>query len=187
MNAGAVLSKLLQISAGWVYTRDGTTVALDAAPRLEALSAAIDNCTRKVLVFAPYKHALAGIGEYLATQGIDYAVMSGDTPVRERSEIFSDFQTTSRYKVLLAHPACLAHGVTLTEADTAIWFGPVTSLEIYQQACGRVRRIGQSHKQLVLHFQGTPAERKIYKLLAGHRDMQTGILDLLAELTREGN
>ena len=56
-NAGAAMSKLLQISLGWVYTRDGTTKALDNDKRIEALVDAIESTDRKVLVFVPYIHA----------------------------------------------------------------------------------------------------------------------------------
>jgi SNF2 family DNA or RNA helicase len=183
MNAGAVLSKLLQISSGYVYTREGQTVTLDGNDRLDQLEQDIDDTQRKAIVFVPFKHTLAGVSEFLTSKKIDHASVSGDTSAKERGNIFSDFQETARYKVLLAHPACCAHGLTLTAADTVIWFAPVPSLEIYEQANARIRRIGQKHKQQVLHYQGTPAERKIYKLLKGHADVQSRLLEMFAELT----
>lgn len=184
MNAGAVLSKLLQISCGWVYNREGRIVALDPADRLDMLQQCIDGAVGKVLVFVPFKHALAGVEAFLTAQGVDHApAISGDTPARVRSELFSDFQGTSKYQVLPAHPQCLAHGLTLTAADTVAWFAPHPSLEIYQQANGRVRRIGQKRKQQILHLQSTAAERKVYRMLAGHEQVQAALLDIFAELT----
>jgi SNF2 family DNA or RNA helicase len=95
------------------------------------------------------------------------------------------FQNTDKYHVLLAHPQCLAHGITLTAADTVIWFAPVTSLEIYDQANHRIRRVGQQHKQLILHLQSTPVEKKIYKLLQNKQKVQDQLLKLFEDDTLE--
>jgi SNF2 family DNA or RNA helicase len=183
MNAGAVLSKLLQISCGYVYARDGTIVTLYGNPRLEMLEECVENAERKVLVFVPFKHVLAGVDEFLKKRGFDHAVVSGDTPARVRGELFHEFQNTLQYRVLLAHPQCLAHGVTLTAADTIIWFAPVTSLEIYEQANAHIRRVGQKHKQQIIKFQGTAAERKVYRLLEGHQNVQNELLGMFADNT----
>jgi hypothetical protein len=67
-----------------------------------------------------------------------------------------------------------------------IWFAPTTSLEIYDQANHRIRRVGQKHKQLYLHFQSTPVERKIYSLLQRKQKVQEKLLELFEEASREG-
>jgi SNF2 family DNA or RNA helicase len=186
MNAGVVMTKLLQVATGWVYSSDRGVVPLDNEKRIEALIDAIASTERKVLVFVPFKHALAGISEALTHEVIEHAVVSGDTSANERNTIFNLFQNTQKYRVLLAHPQCLAHGITLTSADTIIWFAPVTSLEIYEQANARIRRVGQSHKQLVLHIQSTPVERKIYTLLRRKQRVQDKLLEMFEDATREG-
>lgn len=180
-NAGALMMKLLQVATGWVYTSEGKTVPLDNHKRIDAMMDVISGTDRKVLVFVPFKHALAGISEALDKEGVEHACVSGDTPAGKRSTIFHLFQNTDKYRVLAAHPQCLAHGLTLTAADTVIWFAPVTSLEIYEQANGRIRRVGQSHKQLYMHLQSTPVERKIYKMLAGKQNVQNKLLELFEE------
>jgi SNF2 family DNA or RNA helicase len=116
-------------------------------------------------------------------EGIEHAVVDGDTPATKRSEIFNLFQNTNKYRVILAHPQCLAHGITLTAADTVIWFAPVTSLEIYDQANHRIRRVGQQHKQLVLHLQSTPVEKKIYAMLRSKQKVQDKLLKLFEDDT----
>lgn len=184
-NAGAVMMKLLQVSTGWVYSSDGATVPLDNDKRMEALLDAIAATDRKVLVFVPFKHALEGISKALTAEGIEHAVVSGDTPANERANVFHLFQNTNKYRVIAAHPQCLAHGITLTAADTIIWFAPVTSLEIYDQANHRIRRVGQKHKQLVLHLQATPVERKIYTMLKRKQRVQDKLLELFEEASKE--
>lgn len=182
-NAGACMMKLLQVAAGWVYSKDRGVVSLDNNKRIEALLDAIEASERKVIVFASFKHALGGISEALTKEKIEHAIVSGDTSEGNRSQIFNLFQNTEKYRVLLAHPQCLAHGITLTAADTVIWFGPVTSLEIYDQANHRIRRVGQKHKQLFLHLQSTPVEKKIYKLLANKQRVQDQLLGLFEAST----
>lgn len=184
-NAGAVMMKLLQVATGWVYDKNKVTVPLDGDDRIDALVDTIEAAEQKVLVFVPFIHALDGIAAKLEKEGIEYAVVSGNTPITRRSEIFNDFQNTDRYKVLLAHPQCLAHGITLTTANTIVWYAPVTSLEIYEQANARIRRVGQKHKQLVLHLQGTPVERKIYKLLQNNQQVQDAFLEMFADATNQ--
>ena len=82
-------------------------------------------------------------------------------------------------------PAFLAHGITLTAADTVVWFGPITSLEIYDQANHRIRRVGQKHKQQIIHLQSTAVERRIYKLLQNKQDVQKKFLQLFADTNEE--
>lgn len=184
-NAGAAMQKLLQISMGWVYTTDAqgnrNVKPLDNAKRVEALVDAINASERKVIVFVPYIHALDGISSALTGEKIDHAVVSGATPSKERDRIFNLFQNTSKLKVLEAHPQCVAHGITLTAADTVIWFGPITSLEIYDQANHRIRRVGQKHKQQIIHLRSTAVEKKVYSMLNAKQDVQKSFLKMFAD------
>lgn len=181
-NAGAAMNKLLQISLGWVYaTQSGNAIPLDNKLRIEALMDAVESTDRKVLVFVPFKHALAGISDAFAKEKIDHAVVSGDTSDRERNKIFHLFQNTDKYKVLEAHPQCLAHGITLTAADTIVWFGPPLSNEIYDQANHRIKRVGQRHKQQIIHLQSTAVERKVYKMLRAQADIQANFLKMFSD------
>jgi SNF2 family DNA or RNA helicase len=181
MNAGAVLSKLLQISTGYVYTREKEIVSLDNDERLTALVDAVNSTDRKVIVFVPFVHALEGIYKRLTSEGYDVRTVSGATPKGSREEAFNLFQNTDAVKVLVAHPQCMAHGLTLTAADTIIWFAPVPDLEIFEQANARIRRIGQKHKQQILMFSATKAEQRMYTKLRAKQKVQNMLLDLFAE------
>jgi SNF2 family DNA or RNA helicase len=108
---------------------------------------------------------------------IDHAVVHGD--VGKRETIFNAFQNTTQYKVLLAHPQCVHHGLTLTAATTIIWYSPVASLDIYEQANARIRRVGQKHKQLFLHLQSSQIERKVYQMLRNKQRTQDAFLEMI--------
>jgi len=183
-NGGVVFSKLLQASVGWVYgDEDRKIFELDNEDRLKTLVDVVLSADRKVIIFSPFKSATAGIATRLKAEGIDYANVTGDTPHKERSEIFQAFQHTDKYRVLNAHPECMSHGLTLTAADTIVWFGPVTKLETFEQANARITRVGQAHKQQVVRLVATPAERLLYRRLKDKHELQENILDLLQELT----
>lgn len=181
-NAGVLMSKLLQVSLGWVYAADGSIIPFDNTARIQAMMDAIASTDRKVLIFAPYKHVLSGICDALTKAKLDHEPVSGDTPQKERARIFNLFQNTGKFKVLPAHPQCLAHGITLTAADTVLWMGPIPSLEIYDQANHRIRRVGQKFKQQIIHLQSTPIEKRVYKMLVAKQDVQSKLLSMVEEL-----
>jgi hypothetical protein len=57
-NAAINMNKLLQISAGAVYTDDGDSVEFDIKNRYQALKETIDESSQKVLVFVPFRHTI---------------------------------------------------------------------------------------------------------------------------------
>lgn len=181
MNAGAILGKLLQISCGFVYTREHETVTLDNDARMTAIVDLVDATDRKVIVFVPFVHALEAIAARLTHEGYDVRAVSGATPKGERDTIFNLFQNTSSVKAIVAHPACMSHGLTLTSADTIIWAAPTTSLETFEQSNARIRRIGQKHRQQVIMLQSTAVEKRMYAKLRAKQAVQNLLLDMYAE------
>jgi len=185
MNAGAILNKLLQISCGFVYNRDREVFALDNDGRMEALVDTVNSADRKIIVFVPFVHALEGVAKRLTSEGYNVGMVYGGTPKGQRDQIFNLFQNTDQMKVLVAHPQCMAHGLTLTAADTIVWFAPTADLEIFEQANARIRRVGQKHKQLVLMFAATRAEKKMYAKLRAKQRTQDALLEMFATASSE--
>lgn len=178
MNSGVLMNKLLQVSLGWVYTNDKGVVEFDNKARLDAMVDAIEATDRKVIVFVSFIHALEGVQKHLLDAGIATHVVSGETPKSERDRIFHSFQTFFAPRVIVAHPQCMSHGLTLTAADTIIWLGPFASLEVFEQANARITRVGQQHKQQVLLFCGTRVEKKLYQRLQQKQGVQNTLLDM---------
>lgn len=195
VNQGTALGKLLQVAGGWVYhTREDHSrgfTRLDASLRVAALIDEITSSAHKVLVFVPYRHAIEGLhgifdrlnADPKTALGFDHCMVHGET--QDRDQLLNAFQNTEQYKVMLVHPGCIHHGVTLTSADTAIWYSPILSFDQYDQANARFRRIGQKHKQHLLHLVSTPVERKCYRLLNAKDTLQDKLLDLLEATTAE--
>jgi SNF2 family DNA or RNA helicase len=182
VNAAVTMNKLLQISAGAVYTDDKETLEFDIKNRYKVLREVIDESSKKVLVFVPFKHVIDILTDRLRSEGISTEVIRGDVPASKRTEIFKRFQETDDPKVLVIQPQSAAHGVTLTAANTVVWWGPTSSLETYAQANARVHRSGQTHKCTVVQLQGSDVEKRVYSLLDNRIDVHTKMIDLYNEL-----
>jgi SNF2 family DNA or RNA helicase len=184
-NEGILQSKLLQASCGYIYTDEKTVHELPATKRLAALDELLAETERKIIVLVPFIHALTGVAKYLTDHKHSVAVVHGGTSRKDRDNIFTGFQTRPTPRVIVAHPGVLAHGLTLTEANTIIWYSPTTSLEWYEQANARINRPGQTSKMLIAHLVGTEVERATYARLRNKQRMQNCLLELFAKQKKE--
>ena len=179
VNAAVLMGKLIQAAVGTVYG-DGEKAELDFGPRLEVIKECIEEAGGKVIVFAPltgYLHALHNkLKKYYKC-----AVIEGSTSAGKRNEIFQEFQHGDGIQVLLANPGTMAHGLTLTAAATTIWAAPITSHEIYLQACARIVRPGQKKVTNIIHISASPVERKVYQALKEKSKFQDALLAVVKE------
>tara|TARA_R110000782_G_scaffold31567_3_gene77531 strand:- start:6640 stop:7767 length:1128 start_codon:yes stop_codon:yes gene_type:complete len=181
-NAAVAMNKLLQISCGAVYSDSGETVEFDVKNRYKVLSEVIAESSQKVLIFVPFKHVIGILSEKLTRDGISSEIINGSVSASKRTAIFSRFQTTSEPRVLIIQPQAAAHGVTLTAANTIVWWGPVPSLETYAQANARVHRSGQNHPCTVVQLQGSAVEQRVYNLLDQKISVHTKMIDLYKDI-----
>jgi SNF2 family DNA or RNA helicase len=186
VNAASVINKLLQISAGAAYTVERETVVFDCAPRLSALREILDATDKKILVFAAFRHSIDTIVEFLHKQHITAKAITGDVSATERGVIFNAFQNKPDPRVLVIQPQAASHGVTLTEADTVVFWGPVMSVETYLQCIARAHRIGQKGKNVtVVHLQGSEIEARMFKQLAERVEDHFSIVKLYDDEMKE--
>jgi len=181
-NAAVAMNKLLQISCGAVYSDTGETVEFDVKNRYKVLREVIDESSQKVLIFVPFKHVIGILKEKLNKEGITNDVINGDVSANKRTAIFKEFQETDNPRVLIIQPQAAAHGVTLTAANTIVWWGPTSSLETYAQANARVHRSGQKHPSTVVQLQGSPVEKRLYKMLDERINIHTKMIDLYQDI-----
>lgn len=170
LNAAAVMTKLLQIANGSVYSMDGTVVNIHGA-KLEALQEIIDTTDSPVLVFYSYKHDLTKIMNAIPSARI----LNGANDIKDWND--------GKVQVLLAHPASVGYGLNLQEGGhTIVWYGLTWSLELYQQANARLYRQGQDKPVIIHHLiaEGTVDEQAMNALQ--HKDTsQAALLAALKE------
>ena len=163
VNKAAVVGKLLQISCGAVYTEDHEVVEFDATPRMNLLLEILSETDRKVLIFAMFRSSIESIKEFLGKHNVSVECIHGGIAANKRGDIINRFQHKPEPRVLLMQPQATAHGITLTAADTVVFFGPLMSVELYTQAIARSDRKGQtSDKVTVIHIQSSPIEKKMF-------------------------
>jgi SNF2 family DNA or RNA helicase len=185
VNAGVVVSKLLQISCGAAYTDDREVVEFDAAPRLNVLGEILEETSRKVIIFALFRSSIDTIVTHLTKQGYGVGQIHGDVTATKRGQIINDFQTTDNIRVLVLQPQATAHGITLTAADTVVFFGPLMSVEQYVQCIARADRKGQdSDKVTVVHIESSPIEKKLFKAMNTKVNDSILLTDMFAEEMR---
>jgi SNF2 family DNA or RNA helicase len=180
-NEGVKLGKLLQISAGFAYDETGKGHYCGGVDRFREIASLIEGSSGKVIVFAPFRYfvqLLDGVfGAHLGRARV--ASVHGDVSQSDRTRIFADFQNPAAdLRVIVAHPQTMAHGLTLTQANTIVWASPPQSLEIYQQANARITRAGQTQNTHIIHIEATAAERKVYARLKANAAMQGTLLEL---------
>jgi len=181
VNAAAGLDKLLLISGGAVYTDKHEVIEFDVSPRLNALMEVIEETDNKIIIFVPYRHTIELLSRYLTEHNINNQVIQGSVSATQRASIINQFQSMDDPRVLVIQPQAASHGVTLTRADTVVFWSPVMSVETYLQCIARMDRVGQVNKMTVVHLQGSEVERKMYKMLQGKVDLHTKLVDLYRE------
>lgn len=180
VNEGVKRIKLMQLAAGAVYDGDEFVHNLNCNSKLAALSDVIETAGNKALVFVSFKHSIPLLQKYLQKKGLSVETVYGGVTPKERRRIFAEFQSGS-LQVIVAHPECMAHGLTLTASSTIVWWSPIDSFATYEQANGRITRPGQKVKQTIVQLICSSVERKIYQRLAGREKMQGLLTDLLKE------
>lgn len=178
LNEAIKLMRLMQIVSGVAYDVNAEHLQIDCAPRLKVLKEIIEEAGQKTIVFVPFQGNLSLLQKELG-KIISCAAVYGATPQRERNEIFYNFQNLKQPQVLIAQPACMSHGLTLTSASTIVWWAPVNSNDTYTQANGRINRAGQKNAMTVFHLASTEIERNVYKRLESKEKLQGVLLDMV--------
>jgi SNF2 family DNA or RNA helicase len=186
VNAAVQINKLLQIAGGAVYADSGEVLEFDVKHRLNVVQEVIEEASNKVLVFVPFTHTIELLEKHLTAAKITCAVINGSVSVNKRSEIVKDFQDKPEPRVLIIQPMAASHGLTLTAADTIIWYAPCSSVETYLQANARIDRPGQKNNMTIVHIKGSPVESRMYSLLRSNINDHKRVIDLYKqELSEE--
>lgn len=180
VNEAVLRLKLIQISCGVVYGSgqgaDRELLHVNCAPRLKVLREVLAETKNKAIIFAPLTSVLHMLHREL--KEFTREIINGEVSQKDRAVIFNDFQSASEPRLLIADPATMAHGLTLTAASGIIWYAPTDRTELYLQANKRIDRPGQTTHTTITQLAATPIEREIYRRLEANETMQGLILQL---------
>ena len=129
--AAAVTTKLQQMSSGFVYDNDRRTQLL-SPHKLDALEDIFDENQRApTLVWYQFKAELAALQARFPRC---------ETLVNENT---IDRWNAGQVQMLAVHPQSAGHGLNLQGQNKMVWLSLPWSLELYEQAVGRLHRSGQ--------------------------------------------
>lgn len=142
--------RLQQISCGYLPTdpelgEDAQPVyQFEENPRLDLLREIVRTLDHQGIIWARFKLDHKLIAQMLAEEGITFALYNGDVSEDDRATNEERFHTGDA-QIFLATQSCGGEGLTLTEAQTAIFYSNSFKLIERLQAEDRPHRIGQRH------------------------------------------
>jgi len=141
-SALTVINKLRQITSGFILVDGVPTELRNAQPRIAALKEVIEDSPGQIIVWASFREELRIIEEELKELGV-VSYHGGTTPA-DREKAVDSFQSGAA-RIFLGNPAAAGTGLTLTAAETVIYYSSSFSLEERKQSEDRAHRIGTKH------------------------------------------
>ena len=138
------LMRLHQITCGYVTADDGTTQQVESN-RLNELMSILEDTDGKVIIWANYQLSVGEIiKKIIKVYGPDsYVHYYGLTPQEDRQDFIRKFQNDPKCRFIIGTPQTGGYGITLTEANTVVYYSNGYDLEKRLQSEDRAHRIGQ--------------------------------------------
>ena len=142
------IMRLQQICLGSLTDDDGEVHFLKSNRQSELMDIC-DEIQGKAIIWATWTQDIRSIAEALRDRFSVPAVatLHGETPDSDRQQIVESFQDRqSELRFIVGHPKTGGFGLTLTAANTVVYFSNSYDLELRMQSEDRAHRIGQKNK-----------------------------------------
>lgn len=180
VNASSVYTKLAQILSGAVYDENGGYVVVDTE-RYELVADMAEE-REAVVIFFLWTHQRDELIKQMKKRDLAYAVIDGTVTDKNRKDAVDGFQS-GFYRVILAHPAAAAHGLTLTKGVATIWPTPTSNLEWSRQGNRRIYRAGVKHRtESIMIAADDTVESLMVERLMGKRGIEDSMLSMMSQL-----
>jgi SNF2 family DNA or RNA helicase len=138
------LMRLHQITCGHFTADDGSTQAVESN-RLNELMDILEDVDGKVIIWANYQMSVGEIIQALIKKYGEesYVHYYGLTAQEDRQDFIRRFQNDPKCRFLIGTPQTGGYGITLTQANTVIYYSNGYDLEKRLQSEDRAHRIGQ--------------------------------------------
>ena len=183
VTASTVLTQLMrlqQICSGHVKNDQGEIITFPSN-KIKVLLETLEEIDGKCIIWCNFTHDLLRIaGEIEKKYGKEtYRLFYGAVKTEDRQKIVKEFQEPdSPFRFFLGQPRSGGYGLTLTQAQTVVYFSNGFDLEIRLQSEDRAHRIGQTNKVTYLDIvaKGT-VDEKILHALRGKINLATQVMD----------
>jgi SNF2 family DNA or RNA helicase len=138
------LMRLHQITCGHFTADDGSTQSVESN-RLNELMSVLEETEGKAIIWANYQLSVGEIIQRITKEyGKDsYVHYYGLTSQEDRQDFIRKFQNDPKCRFLIGTPQTGGYGITLTQANTVIYYSNGYDLEKRLQSEDRAHRIGQ--------------------------------------------
>lgn len=185
ITAPTVLTKLLrlqQFTGGFIQADEGLKPEYVFKGKLSALEDILDDYVlsagKKLVIFCRFRPEIDLISKSLEKKRIRYASIYGDIKINDRGDIVKQFQTDPEVKVFLAQIDTAGLGITLTAADTCVYYSVNFNYAAYSQSLARIHRIGQKNRCTYIHLTVEHSiDETILKALAKKEDLAKTVVD----------
>lgn len=171
------LTRLHQITCGFLRDSEGKIHRFKKNPKVEALKDILEETSDKVIVWCNYVDNIEEVADELRKlYGDGVVTYYGGTSQKDRERAIESFQHGDA-KVFIGNPATAGFGITLTASSTVVYLSNSYNLEHRLQSEDRAHRIGQAKSVLYIDLicDGT-VDEKIVKALQSKKQLGTEIL-----------
>lgn len=188
ITATTVLTKLLrlqQLTGGFLLQDDSETPVLVNKAKLNALADIIEDYVigseKKLVIFArfiPEVKAIIEMVDKLLPKNKKQVAIYGDIKKELRGGLVKQFQEDPDTMVFVGQIDTAGTGITLTGADTCVYYSKNYNYATYSQSLSRIHRIGQRNvcTYIDLEVEKT-VDEMINKALSKKEDMAKTVVD----------
>ena len=189
ITATTVLTKLLrlqQFTGGFLVEDDAAKPQLVSRGKLDALADILQDYVvegkKKLVIFARFIPEVMEIiklaNDIAGKHGMQTVAIYGDIKKELRGDIVQQFQTDPATMVFVGQIDTAGTGITLTAADTCVYYSENFNYATYEQSLSRIHRIGQRHPCTYIHLVAEKTvDELILKSLAAKEDLAKAVVD----------
>lgn len=177
-SAAAKINKLRQIASGFIYDENGNTTLISMYKFYALMDLLNKIGNKQVLIWANYRYEFDVIK---SMYGDSCAIINGSVGIAEKNQAIQDFKS-GKVQYLIANPASLDKGVTLTNAHNCVYFSVDYSYERYEQSIARIYGGKHSQKEFCRYYilqVEKSIEPIIYNAVVDKKNVSMEILDYL--------
>lgn len=188
ITATTVLTRLLrlqQLAGGFLVQDDAQKPQLVSRAKLDALADIIEDYVvgsgKKLVIFARFiaeVKAIIELADKVLPKNLKHVAIYGDIKKEDRGDIVKQFQEDPETVLFIGQIDTAGTGITLTAADTCVYYSKNFNYATYSQSLSRIHRIGQRNccTYIDLEIEGT-IDELISKALSQKEDMAKTVVD----------
>lgn len=188
ITATTVLTRLLrlqQLAGGFLVQDDAQKPQLVSRAKLDALGDIIEDYVigsgKKLVIFARFiaeVKAIMELADKVLPKELKQVAIYGDIKKEDRGDIVKQFQEDPNTVLFIGQIDTAGTGITLTAADTCVYYSKNFNYATYSQSLSRIHRIGQRNccTYIDLEIEGT-IDELISKALSRKEDMAKTVVD----------